>query len=98
MKRPRAIILTGVAVIALALLLGACGGDGDDEGKTTSAPSSEFAPPSGGAPPSAGALPPVLVQCFADKGFNLESPTEIHSAPRQVVQECFGLLHQGGAP
>jgi hypothetical protein len=36
------------------------------------------------------------VECFADRGFNLTSPTEIHSAPPQVVEECFGALHQGG--
>jgi hypothetical protein len=85
-----------MALVALALMLAACGGDDDDEGTTTSpAPSSEFAPPNA-APPSASALPPGLLQCFADKGFEIQSPTEIHSAPPQVVQECFGLLHQGG--
>jgi hypothetical protein len=85
-------------VIALALTLAACGGDDDDDGATTTtAPSSGFAPPSGGTPPpSAGTLPPTLVQCFADQGFELEDPTQIHSAPPQVVRQCFEALHQGG--
>jgi hypothetical protein len=91
--RHRAVIAVALALVTIALVLAACSGD-DDEEATSPAPSE---PPSGGStPPRPSALPPELVQCFADKGFELESPTEIHSAPPQVVQECFGALHQGG--
>jgi hypothetical protein len=86
--------LTAVALVALALLLGACMGGDDEEANTGPAPAGA----TGGdaAPPSPSGLPPQLVECFADRGFDLKSPTEIHSAPPQVVQECFGALHQGG--
>jgi hypothetical protein len=82
------------ALVVLTLLLGGCLG-GDDE-ETTNSPAPAAAPDRNAAPPSPTALPPELVECFADRGFDLESPAEIHSAPPQVVQECFGALHQGG--
>jgi hypothetical protein len=71
-------------LVALALTLAACGGDDDD------------APSGGTTPPSPGALPPELLDCFADEGFDIESPNVIHTAPPQVVEECFDALHQGG--
>jgi hypothetical protein len=90
--------LTAVALVALALLFGSCLG-GDDEANDANPPASE-APLGDGrgrtTPPSPSALPPELLECFADKGYEIASPTEIHSAPPQVVQECFGALHQGG--
>jgi hypothetical protein len=95
MRRRRAMTSVAVALVALGLTLAACGGDDDEEATTSPAPAVE-APNGGGAPPGAGALPPALLECFADKGFPIESPTEIHSAPPEVVEECFGLLHQGG--
>ena len=95
MRRPRAVSAIALALVALALMLAACGGGDDDEEATTS-PAPTEAPSEGAAPPSPGALPPELVECMADQGFDIESPTEIHSAPQQVVQECFGALHQGG--
>ena len=94
MRRPRAAYAVAPGLVALALALGACGDDDDAEVTTTPAPTE--APSEGAAPPSPGALPPELFECFADKGYELSSPTEIHSAPPQVVQECFGALHQGG--
>jgi hypothetical protein len=93
-RRPRAVIAVALALFALALMFAACSG-GDDEGATTS-PTPTEAPSGGATPPSPSALPPELVECFADQGFDLQSPTELHSAPPQVVQECFGALHQGG--
>jgi hypothetical protein len=97
-RRRRAVIALVLALVALALPLAACGGDDNDAGTTTSAvPSSGVAPPGGGAaPPSTSELPPALVKCFADQGFNVESATEIHSAPPAVVQACFESFHQGG--
>jgi hypothetical protein len=84
-------------LVALALVVAACGGDQDDEGTTTSvAPSAGFAPPSESvAPPSAGALPPGIAECLADQGYEIE-PSELHSVPQQVLQTCFNALHQGG--
>ena len=93
MKR-RAVSAVAVALVALALLLGGCLG-GDDEDATNS-PAPAAAPDGDAAPPSPSGLPPQLLECFADRGFDLKSPTEIHSAPPQVVEECFAALHQGG--
>ena len=92
MRRRRAVIALALMLIALAL--GACGGDDDEEATTRPAPTE--APSGGATPPSPSALPPELLQCFADKGYEIESPNEIHSAPPQVVQECFSALHGGG--
>jgi hypothetical protein len=92
-RRARAAIAVALALVALALIFAACGGD---EEETTTNPAPPEAPSEAATPPSAGALPPELVECFADQGFDVESPAEIHSAPQQVVQECFGALHQGG--
>jgi hypothetical protein len=75
----------------VALIAAGCGGGDDKEATTTPAPSE--AP----AAPSSGALPQQLVDCYAKRGYKVESPADIHSAPPQVVQECFGELHRGGA-
>lgn len=88
-----------VIVVALALLVGACGG-GDDEVDNPPAtpPASETPFGGGGAtPPGAtGQLPPEFIECMADQGFDIESPDEVHSAPQQALQACFGSLHSGG--
>lgn len=92
MRRPRAVISVALALVALvAIVVGgiALAGSGDDGGTTTSPAPAEA--PSGATPPSSGALPPELLECLG-----VESPNEIHSAPPQVVEECFGALHQGG--
>jgi hypothetical protein len=86
--------LSAVALVVLALVLGACLGS-DDEEPTPSPPPAESRN-GDAAPPSPSGVPPELLECFADRGYDLKSPAEIHSAPPQVVQECFGLLHQGG--
>jgi hypothetical protein len=100
MRRPRALLSVALALVVVAAIVvvgiaAAGGGGGDDEGTTTT-PAPSDAPSEGATPPSPSALPPELVECFADQGFDLQSPTELHSAPPQVVQECFGALHQGG--
>jgi len=90
--------LLTVAAVAIGLGLSSCGG-GDNE-KSTASPEprdtpSETAPPAGGA----GALPPAFLECMADQGFDISSSQDIHSAPPEVLQECFGSLHQGsGTP
>jgi hypothetical protein len=93
-RRWRAVTALALALVALALVFAGCGGG--DDGKTTTKPAPTEAPSGSTTPPSPGALPPQLLECFADKGYEIESPAELHSAPPPVVQECFGALHQGG--
>jgi hypothetical protein len=94
-RRSRAVTALAPALVALALILAACGGD-DDEATTSPAPSVDAR--SGGAtPPGApGQLPQEFLDCVADQGFDIRSPDDIHSAPPQVLQACFGSLHSGG--
>jgi hypothetical protein len=94
-RRPRAVVALALVLVALALMLAACGGG--DGGGTTTTPAPSKAP-SGGDAPSQGGLPPELVECYEKRGYKIESPADIHSAPPRVVQECFGALHQGGSP
>jgi hypothetical protein len=94
--------LAVVVVVALALVVGltlvvvvAAGGGGDEEATTTPAPAE--APSGAATPPSAGGLqlPPGIAECLADQGFDVD-PSELHSVPPQVLNECFQALHQGG--
>lgn len=93
MRCPRALIALALALVALALVLAACGGGGDEE--TTTAPAPAVEAPSGGATPPSdlGALPPGFVECMADEGYDIESQADIHSAPQEVLQACFGASH-----
>jgi hypothetical protein len=92
----RAHFLTSVvlAVAALALTLAACDGGDDDDARTKPAPA---AAPDGPATPrsSPAQLPPRFVKCMADQGFEVKSSADIHSAPPEVLQACFGSLHGG---
>ena len=87
-----------LAVVALALGVLACSGDDDTSDEPKKSPPASDSPSGGGgaSPPSADQLPPEFTRCMADNGFPIESPDEIHSAPQQVLQECFGSLHGGG--
>jgi len=78
-----------IGAIVAGLALAGCGGGDDDE--TTTAPPPRPAP-SGGTPPSSGpgALPPGFAECMAKQGYEIKSSADIHSAPPQVLQECFG--------
>jgi hypothetical protein len=92
--------VSGRRALALALAmaaasLAACGG-GDDEAETTTTPPAPAAPSGGATAPSPSALPPQILECFADAGYEITSPAEIHSAPQEVVQRCFSSLHGGG--
>ena len=91
MTRSRAAI--ALPLTLLALVLAACGRD--DEETTTTSPAPSVEAPSGGAaqPSDLGALPPGFVECMADEGYEIESSAEIHSAPPEVLQACFGAGH-----
>jgi hypothetical protein len=80
--RPAALV-----AVALALLVGGCGG-GDDPKPSSSSP------PTQSPSPSVGQLPPGFLKCMRDRGYEITSPDQIHSAPPQVLQACFGAAHQ----
>ncbi len=98
MRRAR-MVMAGVLTL-VALARAAWGGGDEEEDKKATPPPSES--PSGGggggatAPSTPPQLPPELVKCYEKRGYKVESPADIHSAPPQVVQECFAALHQGG--
>jgi hypothetical protein len=87
-----------VLLVALALVIGACSGDDDAKDNPSAKPSASEKPPSDGrnTQPSAGQLPPEFTKCMAEQGYPIKSLDEIHSAPQQVLQACFGALHGGG--
>ena len=93
--RIRRLLVISLAVVAFALA--ACGGGDEGDGDAATSPAPTGAPSGGDTtPPAPGALPPGLLDCLAEKGFEVESPADIHSAPPQVLQQCFQGLHQGG--
>jgi hypothetical protein len=87
----RARRIVALALAALALILAACGGD--DEETTTTNPAASEAPSQGAGPPGIGVLPPEFVECMADEGYEVQSSADIHSAPPEVLQTCFGAGH-----
>jgi hypothetical protein len=86
-----------VGAVVIGLALASCGGDGK-KATTSPAPPDTVETPREGAPPggSPEALPPEFLECMADQGFDISSPDDIHSAPTQMLQACFGSLHEGG--
>jgi hypothetical protein len=84
-----------VAAVAMGVAFSSCGGD-DEKATTTPAPRDAVETPDGGAPPAStpSALPPEFVECMAEQGFEVSSPDDIHSAPPETLQACFGSLHQ----
>jgi hypothetical protein len=100
-KKPGTFIAVSAALVVLVgIVLGgfALAGSGDDDTAAKPAPRDAVeAPAETATPPSgAGELPPQFVQCMADQGYAIESPDDIHAAPPQVLQACFGSLHGGG--
>lgn len=89
MRRRRAVIALPFVLVALALA--ACGGGDDDATPTTPAPSVEA--PRSTPPNNLGSLPSGFVECMADKGYEIASPDDIHAAPPDVLQACFGSSH-----
>jgi hypothetical protein len=92
--------LATIGAVVIGLALPSCGGD-DEKATTNSSPVPPVGAPSEGTTPPGdpGALPPEFVKCMADQGYEVESSADVHSAPPQVLQACFGSLHgSGGAP
>lgn len=86
-------VAAGLASVALGAV--GCGG-GDGEAPTSSptpaaTPSAPSAPP-----PRVSGLPSEFVACMAEQGFAVTSSADIHTAPPQVLQLCFGSLHGDG--
>jgi hypothetical protein len=99
MRRPPAVVAVPLALVVLvAIVLGGIAvAGGDDE--TVNPPARDGVPAPTEATPTPSdpsALPPQFVRCMADQGFEVNSPDDIHVAPPQVLQTCFGSLHQGG--
>jgi hypothetical protein len=82
-----------VVLVFVVLLL-----SGGDDGSTTASPPPSTGAPGDAAPPSGdlGALPPGFVECMAQEGYEIQSSADIHSAPPEVLQACFGASHSGG--
>jgi hypothetical protein len=87
-----------VVFVALALVIGACSGDDDAKDDPSAKPSASEQRRSDGrnTQPSPGQLPPEFMKCMAEQGYPIKSLDEIHAAPQQVLQACFGALHGGG--
>jgi hypothetical protein len=62
------VVTTIVAALALAPLVGACGGDDDENRDPTPTPPVSETPSGGSTPPSAGQLPPEFIACMAEHG------------------------------
>ena len=87
MRRIRAVVALSLALTPLALA--ACGGD-DEDATRERAPA--VGAPSKSTTPRGGleGLPPGFVDCMAERGYELKSSADIHSAPAAVLQACFG--------
>jgi hypothetical protein len=86
--------LATIGAVVIGLALSSCGGDDQEEASRptptdTPAGATESAP----APSTPSGLPPEFVQCMADNGYDVEQGADIHSAPRELLQRCFGSLH-----
>jgi hypothetical protein len=95
MSRAVALGIAAAALIVLVVGVLLLTGGGDDGASSSPAPSGGREAPGGGAaPPGAlDALPPGFVECMAEQGYQIQSPADIHSAPPQVLQACFGASH-----
>lgn len=97
MTRLRIVITLGVALVAVALTLAACGGEDDDgqETRTTPTPAAE-APSGGPVAPSLSQFPPEFLQCLEDQGIDLESVTDVSAVIHSSgADRCFDELHGG---
>jgi len=81
-----------LALVALGIA-GCGGGDGDEAPRDRVEARGATTPDTTSAPDS---LPPEFVKCMADRGYEIKSSADIHSAPPKIVQACFEAVHQGG--
>jgi hypothetical protein len=88
MRKPALLLVTLVA-----LGIGGCGGNGDEAPRDRGDAPRETTGTTTSAPDS---LPPEFVKCMAERGYEVESSAEVHSAPQEIVQACFEAVHQGG--
>ena len=95
MRRPTIVMPVAMALVAVALLLGACGGGDEEETTTSPAPAAE-APSGSPAAPSLDKFPPEFLACLEDQGIDLESVTDVSAVIHSPEGErCFGVLHGG---
>ena len=47
-------------------------------------------------PETTGSLSPQFVECMAAQGYDVASPADFASVPRQALATCFGAVHGGG--
>jgi hypothetical protein len=86
--------LVPLLLALVALGIAGCGGrDGDDAPRDRSEAPGATTSDTTSAPDS---LPPQFVKCMADRGYEIKSSADIHSAPPKIVQACFEAAHQGG--
>lgn len=83
--------------MTLAMLgLAACGGDDGEDASTSPTPSETQAPSGSAAPPAPSgdaALPPELVKCMAEQGYEVSLFPDLNSLPQEAVQPCAELIH-----
>jgi hypothetical protein len=79
--------VAAIVALGMGLALSSCGG-GDEEAMR---PAPSVTP----VAPSESGLPPEFLQCMADNGYDVEQGGDIHSAPMELLQRCFGSLHDG---
>ena len=96
MRRPAIVMPVAMALVALALLLGACGG-GDEGEETTTSPAPAAEAPSGSpTAPSLDRFPPEFLACLQDQGIDLESVTDVSAVIHSPEgNQCFDVLHGG---
>ena len=98
MRRPTIVMPVAMALVAVALLLGACGGDDEEETTTSPAPAAEApsAPSGSSAAPSLDKFPPEFLACLEDQGIDLESVTDVSAVIHSPEgNQCFDVLHGG---
>ena len=79
--------LATIGAVAIGIALSSCGGDDQEDAARPTPTDTPTAPsaPSG--------LPPEFLRCMADQGYDVEQGADIHSAPMELLQRCFGSLH-----
>jgi hypothetical protein len=90
------VLALGAALVALALTLGACGGDDNEEETATSPAPAAEAPSGSPAAPSLSQFPPEFLECLGDQGIDLDSVTDVSAVIHSPEgNRCFDELHGG---